>query len=441
MENIIALSTPPLKSALAIIRASGDSVFDIFKAIFDKKITINNHRESYVGYIKDGEKEIDQVVALLYKGPHSFTGEDMVEIICHGSMLIVKNIIDLFIAKGARLAVNGEFSERAFINKKIDLVQAEGINDMINAISEEAKNISLFSLKGETSQLVIPIKNKIADILSLIEVNIDFPEYEDIEVANKSLIIESCENVIKQIDILIKGGEKGKLIKDGIKTAIVGKPNVGKSSLLNALINEDKAIVTSTPGTTRDIVEASVNLGGIILNLYDTAGIRNTANEIENIGINKALDIIEQADLTLVILDASKTLDEEDYKILELTKNNRRIVLYNKADLVHNKQDNNIYISAKNKEFSNLTKAILDLFALDKQSFNTPALANARQIGLLKQIKESLHQAAKDATNDLTLDLIAINLQDAYRATLDILGEDNSYDFSKEIFSRFCVGK
>ena len=439
-ETIIALATPPLKSALALIRLSGKDCFEIVSKVFSKDLTKLTKREVFVGQIKIEDKVIDDVVLNAYKGPRSFTGEDSVEIICHGSMLIANQIIKAILSKGARLATNGEFSQRAFLNGKIDLVQAEAINDVINAINDEAKQISMLSLKGDTSNVVLAIRNKIADILSLIEVNIDFPEYEDIETASKEMIINYVNEVTNKVGNVLNEGEKAQIIRDGLKVAIVGKPNVGKSSLLNALLQEDKAIVTSIPGTTRDVVEGQVNLGGIPLNLFDTAGIRETTDVIESIGIDKSIKAIEDADLIIAVLDASRELDEEDKQILDKIKDRKHIIVYNKADLV-NKNKDNIYISAINNDLDDLKKEIYRLFDINETTFKTPALNNSRQLGLLRKAIDELTKAKEDAENDLPTDLIAVSLHQAYSCLSEILGEDSTTDFTKEIFSRFCVGK
>lgn len=442
-ETIVALATPPMKSALAIIRVSGDDCFDVVSRCFSKDITKIDQKTLLVGYIenKKTNEKIDQVVLAIYKGPKSFTGEDLVEIICHGSALISQQIIDILLENGARLATNGEYSSRAFLHQKMDLVQAEAINDIINATTKEAKDISMFSLSGKTSENLLPVRTRLADIISLIEVNIDYPEYEDIEQANKQQIITICDEIIEKINTLIDDGEKARIIKDGIKVAIVGKPNVGKSSILNALVGEDKAIVTDIAGTTRDVVEGEINLNGIVLHLLDTAGIRESKDVVEAIGVNRAKKSIEDAELVIVVLDGSNNLDESDKEILELTKKSNRIIIYNKADKISDKNDKNIYVSALEKDIKPLVDEIYRVVGLDQQSFKRPALTNTRQIGLLKQARSSLLKAKEDAENDLTVDLISINLMDAYNAILDILGERNKTDLSKEIFSRFCVGK
>lgn len=440
-ETIVALATAPMKSALAIIRVSGDDAFEIVSKCFSKDITKINKRTCLVGSIVDGDKEIDEVVINVYKGPKSFTGEDLVEIICHGSVLIANEIIELLLSKGARMATNGEYSSRAFLNQKIDLVQAEAINDVINATTKEAKALSILSLKGDTSNLLLPIKTRIADILSLVEVNIDYPEYEDIEVANKEKIIEVIDELLPEINKLTKEGEQGLIIKEGIKVAIVGKPNVGKSSLLNALLGESKAIVTDIAGTTRDVVEGEINLNGVVLHLLDTAGIRDVEDKIESIGIDKSKEAIKQADLVIVVLDASSELDEMDKEILEISEDKKRIIIYNKSDLTTQNEDGKIYISALKGDISPLKKEIYKAVGLDNEAFTTPSLNNTRQLGLLRSVKESLLKAKLDTENDLSVDLIAVSLYDAYRSILEILGEVDQIDISKEIFKRFCVGK
>ena len=437
-ETIVALATAPIKSALSIIRLSGDDVFDVVSKCFNKDLrNISEKTILYGSVINEGEK-IDDVVLLAYKGPKSFTGEDSVEIISHGSPLITKQIIEACIKNGARMATNGEFSSRAYMHNKIDLVQAEAINDVINATTKEAKNLSLLSLDGKTSELVRPIKTRIADLLSLIEVNIDYPEYEDIEVANKEKVISLVDELVPQINVLVEDGQKAKIINEGVKVALVGKPNVGKSSLLNAFLGEDRAIVTDIAGTTRDVVEGHANIDGVVLHLYDTAGIHDSDDVIESIGIEKSKKTIKEADIVVVLLDSSNDLDEEDKQILEYTKEYNPIVVYNKDD---KNKSNKLSISALNNQIQPLIDVIKERIGLDEKSFSKPALNNARQLGLLNKAKESLLKAKEDAVNDLTIDLISTSLFDAYTSVLEILGEANQIDLAKEIFSRFCVGK
>ena len=437
-ETIVALATAPIKSALSIIRLSGDDVFDVVNKCFNKDLSNIKEKTILYGSIIDNNEKIDDVILLAYKGPKSFTGEDSIEIICHGSPLICKQIIEICIKNGARMATNGEFSSRAYMHNKIDLIQAEAINDVINATTKEAKNLSLLSLDGKTSDLIRPIKTRIADLLSLIEVNIDYPEYEDIEVANKDKVVSVIDELIPQIDVLVDDGQKAKIINEGVKVALVGKPNVGKSSLLNALLGEDRAIVTDIAGTTRDVVEGHVNIDGIVLHLYDTAGIRDSEDKIESIGIEKSKKTIKDSDIVIVILDSSKEIEDEDRRILEYTKEYNPIIVYNKDDSM---ESDKLSISALNGQIQPLINAIKERIGISEKSFSTPALNNTRQLGLLSKAKESLLKAKEDALNDLTIDLISTSLFDAYTSVLDILGEANQVDLAKEIFSRFCVGK
>ena len=334
------------------------------------------------------------------------------------------------------MATNGEFSSRAFLNNKIDLVQAEAINDIINATTAEAKDLSMASLSGETSNLFRPIRNKIGEILANIEVNIDFPEYEDIEEANRDDIVKNCQEIAGKIEELIQDGEKNRIFKEGIKIAIVGKPNVGKSSLLNALIKEDKAIVTSIAGTTRDVVEGQFNLCGVPIYLFDTAGIRESDDQIEKIGIDKAKKTVESADLVLFVVDETG-IDEELYNLI---KNQKHIIVNNKADIYSIRKDGELYISAKNNDVDPLLNKIKEEFDIDAVTIK-PSFNNLRQLGLLKTIHANLLRAIKETKENKPIDLISVSLMTAYNCSLELLGEINKNDLTDEIFSRFCVGK
>lgn len=439
-ETIVALATPPLRSALAIVRLSGDDCFFIVSKFFTKDIKKVEKNTIYHGFIKDEEELIDEVVLLAYKGPKSFTGEDSVEIMCHGSPLIFNRIIKVALKNGARLATNGEYSSRAYAHGKLNLMQAESINDLINAETEESKKLSLMALKGDTAKLIEPLKKSLGDILSLIEVNIDYPEYLDIEEANNEKIVEICKENIKYIKKLIKDGVKGNIIKDGINVAIVGKPNVGKSSILNALLNENKAIVTDVKGTTRDIVEGKINLNGVVINLFDTAGIRESSDEVESIGIEKSISKLKDSDIVLCVFD-SQEYDDEDKEITKLVEGKNTIFVYNKKDLVQNNLDDKLYVSALNKDVEPLKKAIIEKLGLSKENYDNPSIANTREIGILENIKTILEQVLIDVKSEIPIDLINSELKEAYLKTLSITGEDNDFDIAKEIFSRFCVGK
>jgi tRNA modification GTPase len=436
-DVIVALATPPLKSALAIIRLSGDDTFSIVSEIFNKDLSNISNNCIVHGYIHNQKNNIDEVILNCYKEPHSFTGEDSIEIICHGSVLIANEIIELLLSHGARLAVNGEYSSRALLHGKIDLIQAESINDMINATTKEAKELSLLSLEGETSKLVLPIKTLIADLLSLIEVNIDYPEYTDIEVANKQKIITDCSKISKEIAVLVEQGSEGKIIKEGIKVALIGRPNVGKSSLLNALVGEDKAIVTNIPGTTRDLIESDFSYKGIVYHVTDTAGLHDSSDTIEKIGIEKAIKCIKESDIVVALIEG----EDEKEKLSKQFVNKDIIFVYNKSDIINIKEGRNLYISALNKDINALLEELNKRVGVSNESFKRPSLNNARQLGILKKIKFNIDECITDAKNDVPIDLISSTLHVAFESCLELLGENNDIDLDKEIFSRFCVGK
>jgi len=435
-ETIVALASAPSKSALAIIRLSGEDCFQIVSKVFTQDLTQDKKRSIHFGYIKNNEKKIDQVVLLTYIAPHSFTGENSVEIICHGSMVIANEIIGVLLEKGCRMATNGEFSSRAYLHGKIDLIQAEAINDMINATTQESKDMMIYSLTGQTSDLFKPIKEKLGELLSKIEVNIDYPEYEDIEEISRLDIVKTCDEIIASTQELIEDGEKNKILQQGVKIAIIGEPNVGKSSLLNALIHENKAIVTEIAGTTRDIVEADFSLNGVPIHLLDTAGMHESDNLIEQIGISKAKEVIDKADLILYVIDERGV----DLKLLNSIKNKKYLIVQNKIDIypVNNKEF--IPISAKTNDVSKLLDAIKHSLSIDEIVIK-PSFTNLRQLGLLKNIVENIKVALKDTKNNEPIDLISASLILAYNSSLDLVGESNKNDLTDEIFSRFCVGK
>lgn len=436
-NTIVSLITPPLMGAIAVIRISGDNALSIAQSIFSRKITTPN--TAIFGNIIEDKEIIDQVILTFFKAPHSFTGEDVIEISCHGSMLIAKQIITLVISKGARLAERGEFSSRAYFNNKIDLVQAEAINSLINANTVESKQLALYSLQGNTSSLIYPLINDLADILSHIEVNIDYPEYQDIEQLTTQEVIDKCQSIKITIESLLSQSKKSQYIVNGIKVALIGLPNTGKSSLLNAFLNQEKAIVTNIPGTTRDIVEGDINLNGLPLHLLDTAGIHDSTNLVEKIGIERSQQTIEDADLIIMVVDGSKSLTEEEKNLINKIKDKIHFVVYNKSDLF-TEHVGKICISAKNKDISQLKEAILKQFNISAKDI-TPSLCSAREYGLLSSSLNNLNKAFEDAKNNISLDLICISIKEAYDNLREIVGQTVNIDLSEEIFSRFCVGK
>lgn len=439
-DTIVAIATPPLKSALGILRISGPRSFDIVSNFFSKNLIDIKEKTIHIGNITHEGELVDQVVLLQFVSPKSFTGENLIEIIFHGSPLIGQQLLSICIQYGARQAEPGEFTSRAFLNEKLDLIQAEAIHDLIDATTYEAKRLSTYSLSGKTSEKLTPLRKKIADLLALIEVNIDYPEYEDIEQVSREKVLLDTQDIINFTNQLIVEGEKGRLIKEGIKVAIIGQPNVGKSSLLNALIDEEKAIVTEIAGTTRDVVEAELNLGGVVLKILDTAGLRKSDDIVESIGIQKSLKAIEKADLILHVIDAT-TMDEtiEGVTLDRIQKPVLRV--FNKVDLIKNRLEKGIYISAKDQNIQPLKDAIIQSLALQPSDYTTPSFYNTRQLSLLRSIREHILHAHQDADMFMTMDIVSSSLQLAYQEIVILLGLEGKVDLGTEIFSRFCVGK
>ncbi len=441
MKNtIVALSSGAIKSAIAIIRMSGPDSFNILKNIFSNKQDYQANK-IYFGYIKDKEEVVDEVLVSTFLAPHSFTGEDMVEISCHGNLYIVSKIIELCLSFGAKMAERGEFSKRAFINGKIDLVEAESINDLINANNKQAIKLALNGLKGNTSKYVEKLSADLLDLISQIEVNIDYPEYDEVEELTHLSVLPKLIEMENTLNQVIKDTQKGYLIKEGLNTVILGKPNVGKSSLLNALLKQDKAIVTDIAGTTRDLVEGKIDLNGITLNLIDTAGVHEVNDKIEKIGIDKTLNVLKDAHLVLLVLDNSKNLTDEDNYLLDLTKNYNRIIVFNKNDLNSlNQFPDAVNISALNHDLKQLEDKIKEKFK-DLDYNDEPLLFNARQLGLLKNALNNVIQAKQQASKGQVIDIIAIDIQSAYKNILEILGQSSNLNLLDNIFSKFCLGK
>ena len=443
-ETIVALSTPPMESALAVIRMSGDQSLSIVNQIFSSPVQSRDARRVKVGHLRSLQGEmIDQVVLTFYEHPRSFTGEDMIEISCHGSMLIVEKILAVLVSLGARLANRGEFSQRAYLNGKIDLIQAEAINDLIIARSTSAHQLALANLGGKVSNTIQHIKTELLDLLAHMEVNIDYPEYYDIEQIAHDLIVPRVQQVEASMSLILRDAELGQVIRNGVKTAIVGQTNVGKSSLLNALLKENKAIVTDIAGTTRDIVEGSVSLGGISLHLMDTAGIRDTIDFVEQIGVSKSHEAIEKADIVLVVLDASKPLDQQDQAVLKLTEHKNRIIVSNKID--KSKQyvyPGSVQISTLKGDLAQLEQALYHALGFNPhEALELPLLTNARQFGYMRQAVEAIRNVRQAAESYTPIDLLSIDVKRAVIAIQAILGEVPTDQLDTEIFSRFCIGK
>ena len=438
-DTIAAIATADAMGAISVIRISGSDAIQIVTDLTGKDLSDAKGYTIHYTTIKEGNESVDEVLVSLFRAPKSYTGEDVVEISCHGGVYITRKVLSLILGAGARMARRGEFTERAFLSGKMDLSQAEGINDLIWAKDEINAKSAIHSLKGSVAKLMRSLEEDLTQIISNIEVNIDYPEYDDVHQLTEEEILPKAEKWINDIHQIIVTAQQSAVIKEGINTVILGRPNVGKSSLLNALLEEDKAIVTDVAGTTRDLVEGTVRLSGITLNLIDTAGIRKSDDAIEQIGITKSLQALEKAQLVIVVLDGSEELTEEDQELLEKTKNYNRIVVYNKKDKdsVHA----GISISAIQKDITELTNAIVEKYQSEYIAANSDTLNNERQIGYALQAEQAMREAVNALHAGMELDLVTIDLEKAWTALRQITGKAGKEDLLDEIFSRFCLGK
>ncbi len=446
-ETIVAISTALGQGAISIVRLSGPQAIEIANKVFVGKDLSNvlSHTVHY-GHIVDKTKQIDEVLVTLFRAPKTFTTEDIVEINCHGGVYVANKILEVLLLNGARPANPGEFTERAFLNGRIDLTQAEAVMDIIESKSDLSLALANKGLDGVIYELVTDLRTQLLNTIAHIEVNIDYPEYDDVIELSNQLIKPEIEDLIQKIGNLLEKANFGKVIKDGVKTAIIGRPNVGKSSLLNALLREDKAIVTEIQGTTRDTVEGSINIGGIILNLVDTAGIRESNDFIEKIGINKAKQMIEEAELVLFVLDNSNELTEDDSTLLKLTDTKKRIIIINKTDLSKElKHDfpNSVAISALQKTgISELESLIKDMFLSGEVNITDQTyISNARHIAKLSEAKVSLEDSLVAISEELPIDMAEIDLKNAWQLLGEIIGDTSSTSLLDELFSKFCLGK
>lgn len=438
-DTIAAIATANATGAVSIIRISGEEAILIASELINKDLSKKEGYTITFGTVQEDNEVVDEVLVSIFRAPKSYTGEDVVEIGCHGGLFITRKILSLCLGKGARLARRGEFTERAFLNGKMDLSQAEGVNDLINATDEVNAKSAMHSLKGSVSKILKPLEEDLTQIISNIEVNIDYPEYDDVHQLTEDEILPKAKAWLNDIQKLIDEAKKAVNIRERIDTVILGRPNVGKSSLLNALLEEDKAIVTDIAGTTRDIVEGTVRLDGITLNLIDTAGIHESNDIVEKIGIDKSLQALEKAELVIVVIDGSEALTDEDHKLLEMTKNKNRIVVYNKNDKAI--QHDGISISAINGDVEALTNAIKEKYEKELYLASSDTLNNERQIGLAIQAEQSMKNAIRTLEDGMELDLVTIDLENAWTSLKEITGKAGKEDLLDEIFSRFCLGK
>ncbi|MFV0287843.1 MAG: tRNA uridine-5-carboxymethylaminomethyl(34) synthesis GTPase MnmE [Mycoplasmatales bacterium] len=455
MTTVAQIATPVGEGGISIIKVSGEKAINSVNKIFKGKVSlteVKSHTLTY-GFILDNNLKLDEVLVAVMKAPHTYTGEDIVEINCHGGILITNKILKLLVNQGIDLAPAGEFTKRAFLNGKKNLDEVNTIMDLIHAKNEEALNIAINSLNNSSKLLIENLRESLLNIVTNVEVNIDYPEYEDLKVIKNEDIKLNIDSLITQIKDIIRDSKSGEIIKKGIQTAIIGKPNVGKSSILNYLSKNDKAIVTNIAGTTRDIIESEIQLDKLTLNLIDTAGIRATDDTVEQIGVQKSLAQINKAQLILFVLDKETTVTNEELEIINKIKASNKpfIVIVNKDDVLNNfnlehlklKDSQLIYMSTKNfygqHELSDNIQKIFNLQYFD--ATNSKYLANLEHLLKLENILNSLIKVKADLENDLFLDLILIDLKEALFILSEILGLEVKDDYLNEIFSRFCLGK
>ena len=453
-DTIAAISTGMTNSGIGIVRISGEEAFDIADRIYKgrNKITESESHTIHYGHIIDGEETIDEVLVMVMRAPRTFTGEDTVEINCHGGTFVLKRVLETVLKNGARAAEPGEFTKRAFLNGKMDLSQAEDVIDVINSENEYAIQSSISQLKGNIKNKINDIRKKIIYHTAFIESALDDPEHISVDGYGETLKSEA-EKIIDELEILIRSADNGRVMKEGINTVIVGKPNAGKSSLLNVLSGHERAIVTDIEGTTRDILEEQIKLGGLSLNVIDTAGIRTTDDVIEKIGVDRAWEYAMNADLIIYVVDASKELDENDDKILDLIRNKNTIILLNKSDLdtvvtagMMKERAGNIpviSVSAKAEQgIRELEEMVKEMFLKGEISFNDQIyITNVRQKNALSDALESMKKVIQSIDDGMPEDFYSIDLMDAYESLGSITGESVGEDLVNEIFSKFCMGK
>ena len=455
-DTIAAIATAMSPSGIGIIRLSGDESLEIIDKIYrsksnKKKISQCDSHTIHYGYIYDGEEMIDEVMVLLMKAPNTYTKEDTIEIDCHGGVFVMKRILETVIKYGARPAEPGEFTKRAFLNGRIDLTQAESVIDVINSKNSFALKSSLSQLKGSVLTDVKKIRGNILHEIAFIETALDDPEHISLDGYNEQLL-SVVNNERKEIKRLLDSSDNGRILKEGINTVILGKPNAGKSSLLNVLVGEERAIVTDIAGTTRDVLEEQINLHGISLNIMDTAGIRNTEDVVEKIGVSKAKEYANKADFIIYVIDSSTALEDSDFEIMEILKDKKAVVLLNKSDLdvVTSKEEVEkhldktiIAISAKeNTGITELEEKIKEMFFHGEVSFNDEVyITNIRQKNSLQDALDSLNLVVQSIEDDMPEDFYSIDLMSAYESLGKMIGESVEDDLVNEIFSKFCMGK
>lgn len=446
-DTIAAISTAQGIGAISIVRVSGPEAIKIVNDIFSRNIMNALSHTIHYGFIMDNGEKVDEVLVSVMRAPRTFTVEDVVEINAHGGISTTNKILELLLLNGCRLAEPGEFTKRAFLNGRIDLTEAEGVMDLINSETDAARKMALNQVNGKVSSMISDLRDRLASIISNIEVNIDYPEYEDIAVVTIEDITTNLVSLEKDIIHILDESNNGEILKNGIKTVIIGKPNVGKSSLLNRLIGEEKAIVTSVKGTTRDNVEASISIDNIKLNLIDTAGIRDTEDVVESIGVDKSLKLIDEAELILFVLNYNEELSKDDLEILERLNGKNYITIVNKIDLEKKIDDSNlknvIYVSAlEDKNIDDIKLKVRELFNLEKiKTADLTYLTGARSTSILRKILNLIQDIKNGIDNNMPIDMLEIDLKNVWNLLGEIIGESYDDELLDQLFSRFCVGK
>ena len=445
LDTICAISTAYGTAGISVIRVTGDEAITKVNQIFQGKdlTKVETHTVSYGFILDEDNKAIDEVMIAVFKAPRSFTSENMVEISTHGGILVTNKVLKRLLSIGLRLANPGEFTERAFVHGRIDLAESEAVMDLINAKNENAMKLAIHGLKGDTSKLIKELRDKLLTIIAVIEVNIDYPEYDDTILMTNEIIKPEITKFIKELDTILKTANKGRMIREGVKTAIIGKPNVGKSSLLNALLNEERAIVTNVAGTTRDTIEANINIGGITLNLVDTAGIRETSDVVEQIGVKRSKKAIKEAELIILVLDISEDLTSEDEELLKLTNDKVRIIVGNKKDLGEKTYLKDIIsLSVLNDEgLESLEDAIIKRLELTEIGDDFNYISNVRHIQKLEETRNLMKEVIKSIDLGMPIDMVEVDIKNAWQTLGEIIGEYHPEDLIKELFSKFCLGK
>lgn len=449
-DTIAAISTTLGVGAISIIRVSGNNAIEIVNKIFKGKDLkqVDTHTINY-GHIIDNDEIIDEVLISVMKAPRTFTTEDVVEINCHGGISTTNKVLELVLNNGARLAEPGEFTKRAFLNGRIDLTQAESVMDLINSKNESKRKVAIKGLNGYVSNIIRNLRQEILELLASIEVNIDYPEYDDAIVMTNDIVKPKITEIKEKLAKIINDSENGKILTSGIKTIIIGKPNVGKSSILNRLLDEEKAIVTDIEGTTRDTVEGSITINGVSLNIIDTAGIRETEDIVEKIGVEKSLSLIPEADLVILVLNNNEELSEEDKKILDACKDKKTIIVINKNDLERKinieeiEYENIIYTNTIDLNgIDSLKDKIVELFNLNElEQQDYTYLSNIRQISLAKEANNILEEVEKGINDEVPVDIIEIDIKRAWEKLGEIIGETYTEELIDQLFSQFCLGK